>query len=155
MDKLKTAFTAIFSAIAGWLGILAIPVWILVFCNIIDYVTGLAASKYRGEKIKSYKSFRGIAKKVCMWLLIIVGALVDQLILYAGNTVGIALPFTYLMACIVAIWLICNEIISILENMIDIGIDIPPFLQPLVKNIKKQMEDKVTLEEGEKDENKQ
>ena len=115
-----------------------------MICNIIDYVTGLVASPYRGQRIDSYKGFRGIAKKICMWLLVIVGAMVDQLILYAGNTIGITLPFTYLIACVVAIWLICNEMISILENAADIGAPIPPFLMPLVKNIKKQVEDKAT-----------
>ena len=142
MNKIKTIFTAIFSALAGWLGILAIPVLILVICNVIDYITGLAAGPKRGEKISSYKSLRGITKKICMWLLIVVGALVDQLVLYAGSTVGITLPFTYLVACIVAIWLICNEIISTLENISDIGVKLPPFLLPVVKNIKQQVENK-------------
>lgn len=145
MNKIKSTATAVFSVIVSWLGILAIPVFIMVACNIIDYITGLVASKYRDESINSYKSFRGIAKKVCMWLLVIVGALVDQLILYAGKTVGITLPFTFLIACIVAIWIICNEIISILENIKDIGVKLPPFLQPLVKNIKKQVEDKARV----------
>lgn len=43
---------------------------------------------------------------------------------------------------VVAVWLIVNEIISILENMIDIGVEMPPFLLPLVKNIKNQVEEK-------------
>ena len=34
----------------------------------------------------------------------------------------------------------CNEIISILENIIDIGVSVPAFLMPLVKNIKSQTE---------------
>lgn len=147
MNKFKTIFATFFTVVTGWLGILAIPVWILAGCNIIDYLTGLIASPKRGEKINSYKSFKGIAKKICMWLLIIVGALVDQLILYAGDTVGITLPFTFLVACGVAIWLICNEIISILENMVDIGVSLPPFLQPLIINIKKQVEGKSTIKE--------
>lgn len=145
MNKIKTLFTAFFSALAGWLGILAIPVFVLVLCNIIDYCTGLAASKYRGQKIDSYKGLRGIAKKICMWLLIVIGAMVDWLIIYAGQTIGITLPVNFLIACIVAVWLIVNEIISILENMVDIGVSIPPFLMPLVKNIKKQVEDKTTI----------
>ncbi len=148
MNKVKTGFIAFFSALAGWLGILAVPVLILVLTNIIDYATGLVASKYRDESITSHKSLKGIAKKVCMWLLVVVGALVDQLLLYTGQTVGIALPFTFLIACVVAIWLICNEIISILENMVDIGVELPPFLAPLVKNIKKQVEDKATIKDG-------
>ena len=32
------------------------------------------------------------------------------------------------MASLVAIWLIANEIISILENIGDIGVNVPPFL---------------------------
>lgn len=141
-NKVKVWLTIFFTAIGGWLGILAIPVLILVICNLIDYATGLAASKYRNQKINSYKSFRGIVKKVCMWLLVAVGALIDWLIIYAGETVGITIPVAFLIACAVAIWLICNEFISILENMKDIGVPIPPFLQPLVNNVQKQVEDK-------------
>ena len=142
MNKVKAIFIAFFTALAGWLGILAIPVLILVLCNLIDYVTGLVASKYRDQKINSYKSFRGIVKKICMWLLVAVGALFDWLIIYAGETVGVAIPVAFLIACAVAIWLITNEFISILENMKDIGVPIPPFLQPLVNSVQKQVEDK-------------
>jgi toxin secretion/phage lysis holin len=147
MNKFKALFTMFFSALAGWLGILAIPVLVLVVCNVIDYFTGLVAAKYRNEPVSSYKGFRGIAKKVCMWLLIAVGAMIDWLIIYAGTYIGITIPVTFIIACIVAIWLICNEIISILENMVDIGVKIPPFLLPLVKNIKKQVEDKTAVKE--------
>ena len=99
----------------------------------------------REIKINSYKSFRGIAKKITMWLLVLVGALVDWLVLYAGETVGISLPVMFIFACAAAIWLICNELISILENIKDIGGPIPPFLEPLVKNVQKQVEDKATI----------
>ena len=152
MNKVKAIFIAFFTALAGWLGILAIPVLILVLCNLIDYVTGLVASKYRDQKINSYKSFRGIVKKICMWLLVAVGALLDWLIIYAGETVGVSIPVAFLIACVVAIWLITNEFISILENMKDIGVPIPPFLQPLVKNVQKQVEEKTKIKsEGDTD----
>jgi len=152
MDKIKASFIAFCSALAGWLGILAVPVGVLVVCNIIDYTTGLIAAPYRGKKIDSYRSFRGIAKKVCMWLLVAVGAMLDWLVLYAGDTIGINIPVNFLIACIVAVWLIANEIISILENMADIGVKIPPFLLPLVKNIKKQVEEKAGTKEDTKNE---
>lgn len=51
------------------------------------------------------------------------------------------------MACVVAIWLICNEIISILENINDIGVTLPPFLQPIVSNLKSQVEKKAAVED--------
>lgn len=149
MDKIKVACIAFFSTLAAWLGILAVPVGILILCNIIDYGTGLAASKYRNERVNSYKGFRGIAKKICMWLLVAVGAMIDWLIIYAGDAAGITIPVSFLIACIVAMWLIVNEIISMLENIMDIGVTIPPFLMPLVKNIKRQVEDKATAKDGE------
>lgn len=147
MNKDKTIFTVIFAIISSWLGVLAIPVITLVIFNVMDYVTGLVASKYRNQEVNSYQSIRGIAKKICMWILILVGGLLDWLLISTGQYVGITLPFTYAISIVVTVWLIANEIISILENMVDIGVSIPPFLMPLVKNIKKQVENKATVKE--------
>ena len=146
MERAKTIIVAIWSIIMSALGILAIPVMLLITCNIIDYATGLIASKFRNQEIDSYKGIKGIAKKICMWLLVGVGVIVDQLLSYSADVVGITLPFTFLVACIVAIWLNCNEIISILENINDIGVTLPPFLQPIVSNLKSQVEMKAELE---------
>lgn len=148
MEKAKVFVTAIVSALMSWLGILAVPVFLLVGCNVLDYLTGLCAAKYREERIDSYKGLRGIVKKVCMWLLIVVGAFVDILLNYAVEYIGLPISLPFIVATIVAVWLIVNEIISILENMMDIGVDMPPFLLPLVKNIKRQVEDKANVENG-------
>lgn len=145
MDRLKIIFVTMWSALLSVLGILAIPVLLLVSCNVIDYVTGIMAAKYREQNVDSYKGIRGIAKKVCMWLLVVVGAIVDQLLKYASATVGITIPFTFLVACVVAVWLICNELISILENISDIGINLPPFLDGIIKNLKHQVETKADV----------
>lgn len=155
VNKLKAIFVAIASGFMSLLGILAVPVLIMVGCNVIDYATGLIAAKYRNQELDSYKGFRGIAKKVCMWLLVVVGAIVDWLLQYASSTIGITLPFTFLIACIVAIWIICNELLSILENISDIGTPLPAFLKNVVKYIKKQTEGKANFDmdkEGEKNE---
>ena len=122
----------------------------MVSCNIIDYITGLAASPYRNQEIESYKGMRGITKKVGMWLLVIVGAIIDELLLYAGGILGIEVPM-FIVACMVAIWIVCNEIISILENLKDMGVNIPSFLEPLVKNIKSQTENKMGAENTEEE----
>jgi toxin secretion/phage lysis holin len=146
MDRIKAIVVVIWSIIISALGILAIPVLLLVSCNLIDYITGLMASRYRNQKMDSYKGIRGITKKICMWLLVGVGVIVDQLLSYSADVAGISLPFTFLVACIVAIWLICNEIISILENINDIGVTLPPFLQPIVSNLKSQVEQKASFD---------
>lgn len=147
-NVIKAIVTAATGFLSSILGILYVPVLLMVACNLIDYITGLVAAKYRTNGgISSYKSMKGITKKVMMWLLVVVGAIIDQVLAYASATLGFAMPFTFLVACIVAIWIICNEIISILENMLDIGVEIPGFLLPLVKNIKRQAEGATGIEE--------
>ncbi len=151
VNYIKGFFTMTFSLLTSLFGVLAIPILLMVGTNIIDYATGLIAAPKRSEDINSYKSMRGIWKKVCMWLLVAVGAIIDELILYASGTIGITLPGSFLVACVVACWIICNEILSILENLKDIGIAMPPFLEPLVKNIKSQTADKVTTDSKDKE----
>ena len=129
MDKIKGAFISVFSAIASLLGTLLVPVLLMVVCNVIDYITGLVAAPKRGKKINSEVGFAGIKKKICMWLLVVVGVIIDKLLLYTGETIGIALPFNFLIACVVCIWIVCNELLSILENISDIGVPMPTFLK--------------------------
>lgn len=143
LTKAKAVIITIFSIVFNALGILAVPVFILVGCNIIDYVTGLFAAKYREELVNSYKGMKGIIKKVCQWLLIVVGAMIDHLLQYAANNINLGITIPFIVATVVAVWLITNEMISILENMVDIGTPIPAFLLPLIKYIKKQTETKV------------
>lgn len=144
LNEVKVLIVAGFGALTSFLGVLAIPVYILVSANIIDYFTALFATEKRGQNISSSIGIKGIVKKVCMWLLIIVGVLLDKLLIY----LGISLPLTFPIACIVALWLCANEIISILENISDIlGDDMPSFLMPLVKNIRSQVEDKINSKE--------
>lgn len=140
MDNIKRIVTAVFSFLTSVLGVLFIPVALLVVCNIIDYITGLFATPNRGEKISSYKGIRGIIKKISMWLLVVVGAIIDELIKYSIVTIGMNFPFTFPIACVVAIWLICNELISILENLDDIGTPLPGFLEKLIYYIKDHAE---------------
>ena len=145
LNGIKAGATAIMAMISAALGNLYVPVLLMVLCNCIDYATGLMAVPSRDEKLSSYRSLKGIIKKVCMWLLVVVGVIIDELIKYAADVGAVELPFTFLVACIVAIWIICSELISILENMIDIGVDLPPFLMPIIKLIQKTAEDKASV----------
>lgn len=145
-NQVKAVFTMVFAFVSAIFGVLAIPVMLLVGCNVLDYITGLMASKYRAQDINSYKSIRGIFKKVSMWLLVMVGAIIDEMLLYTSTSIGWKSPVTFLIACVVALWLICNEIISILENIQDMGVKIPTFLQPLIKHIRSQVEEQVKID---------
>ena len=149
MDKIKAAIVAAWAAVMSFLGVLAVPVLLLVGCNLIDYITAFIACKCNGVEFESPKSLRGIAKKVLMWLLVVVGAIVDRLLIYAAEGVQIRPPFKFLVACVVAIWLVCNELISILENIKAAGVALPPFLEPIIKSTKKQIEEKTEIKEEE------
>ena len=152
MDKMeRIGVTALLSALFSWLGVIAVPFLLLVALQIIDYATGLCAAKYRNEHISSYKSFNGIAKKICMWLLVVVGGIVDWLIVYSSTYIGISLPLNGIVAIAVCVWLMCNEIISVLENMIDIGVRLPKFMLRITKHIQSKVEDvaDITADEDE------
>lgn len=153
MNKAKVAVVTVISTLMSWLGILAVPVFLMVGCNVIDYVTGLMAVPYRTETVSSYKGIREIIKKVCQWLLVLVGAWIDILLNYAIDCAGIDFTLPFVVATIVAVWLVVNEIISILENMLDIGVHMPPFLLPIVKYIRKQVEEKAKIADEKEDGN--
>ena len=145
MDKVtsvKATIVAFFTALTSALGVLAIPIYLMVGANIIDYLTGIYAAKYRGQEIESYKGIKGIMKKVMMWLLIVVGFIVDMLIMHGASIIDISLPFSFFVTILVTLWILSNELISILENLKDSGVTIPSFLQKLVENIKSQVENK-------------
>ena len=82
------------------------PVFLMVGCNVIDYITGLLAVPYRTETVSSYKGIRGIIKKVCQWLLVLVGAWIDILLNYAIDCAGIDFTLPFVVATIVAVWLV-------------------------------------------------
>lgn len=136
------------TALTAWLGNLAIPTYLLFACSILDYFTALRAAKFRGEKIDSKKGIRGIEKKVFIFILVIVGWLIDQLMIYCVQGFGYTFPLQQPVAIAVCLWLIVNELISILENIKDIvGDRAPKFLKPILERVKSKIEQETTLPE--------
>lgn len=144
MDKVKLFVGGIVGTFFSFFGILAIPLALLIPCNIIDYFTGMAAAKSRGEKISSNVGFKGILKKVSMYILIFVGFGMDVMINYAIKVLGIQFELPMLFAAIVTSWLVINELISITENCEEIGQYIP-ILSPVLKFVRKKIESKVEI----------
>lgn len=142
MEKVKIAVVGFFAVVTSWLGTLAIPVYILVACNVIDYVTGITAACVKKEQVSSYKGILGIAKKVFMYLLVLVGVFVDFMLQYMFKNLNIPISLPFVVGCIVACWLVLNEMLSILENLNEIGVPMPPFLMPLVERIRGTVEKK-------------
>lgn len=146
MKSLEYIVSAAIGAFFSFFGILAIPLALLIPCNLIDYFTGLKAAKIRGEKITSEVSINGIYKKITMYILIFVGFGIDCMISYVTATLHIEMQFPLLFAAIVASWLVINELISITENCETIGVTIP-ILGPVLRFVKKKIETVTDIEE--------
>ncbi|WP_085833229.1 phage holin family protein [Clostridium merdae] len=141
MDKLKAGMAAMFAVVSARLGILAVPVYLLILSSLTDYVTGIMASIYRKEAVSSYRSIRGIIKKILTWSLVGVGVAIDYLLMYAGSQVGMEeMPVRYAVASLVAVWLTVNELLSIMENIQATGVRLPPFLIQILQGIQKSVE---------------
>lgn len=149
MKNFEYTISAIFGAFFSFFGILAIPLLLLIPCNLIDYFTGLAASKIQGTKITSTKSFAGIVKKISMYVLIFVGFGIDCMIEYVTETFHMQMPFSFLFSAIVASWLVINELISITENCETIGQTVP-ILGPILHFIKQKIEIAADFENDDK-----
>lgn len=146
MENIKNLVTAAIAAFFSFFGLLAVPLLLLPLCNIIDWVTGIAASKIQEVKITSKTSYIGIVKKVSMYLLIIVGWVLDLLIDYIMVNMSITFVLPNIVACFVAVWLVLNELISITENIDVIGVSVP-FLSPIMHLIKDKVEDATEIKE--------
>ena len=53
MKKVEWFISSVVGAFFSFFGILAIPLALLVPCNLIDYFTGIAAAKVTGMKMTS------------------------------------------------------------------------------------------------------
>lgn len=145
MDKqttIQAVITAALAALTYYFSILAVPIIVLMTVMVIDYITGMVSAWHNAE-LSSKKGVFGIIKKLCYLALVCVGMGVDWLI-YSGMTqVGITMNYTVFLGILVAIWLIINELISILENLNRIGVPLPKFITVIVKKLKNTVETEV------------
>ena len=127
-------------ALISYFNIILIPILVLIAVMLIDYITGLT-SAYRNGELKSKTGLIGILKKVSYLVLVAVGGVVDYLICSGLATAGFDFGVTYCCGLIVCVWLIINELISILENLSELGTPIPKFLVNIVHRLKDSVDD--------------
>ena len=138
--SLQTIFAVALSALTNYLGIVVIPIIVLIISMAVDYATGMAAAWCNAE-LSSRKGAKGIVKKVSYLALVVAAMAIDWLIYCGLHQIGVNMEYSVFFAVLVAIWLIINELISILENLYRIGVPIPKFLTKIIEKIK------VTVEE--------
>ena len=137
-------------ALISYFNILLIPILVLIAVMLIDYITGLT-SAYRNGELKSKTGLIGILKKVSYLVLVAVGGVVDYLICSGLATAGFDFDVTYCCGLIVCVWLIINELISILENLSELGTPIPQFLVKIVHRLKDSVDSKTDYDTDKKE----
>ena len=129
---LKGIAAVSFSALSAYLGQVFLPVAILVCAMLADYISGMVKA-WMTSSLSSKVGITGIVKKLCYLLAVCAGAGADY-IFTASGAQGIS-GFECPVACMVAVWLIINELISILENLGGIGVPLPKFLVKLTERL--------------------
>ena len=134
-NGLKMIISAALAGLSAYFGQLLIPFAVLLGAVIADYISGLVKA-FMQEELSSKRGIKGIIKKLCYGGLVIVGMEADWLLSQGLETIGITIPFSGAIALIITIWLIINELISILENLYVIGVPQIPGLSALLKKLK-------------------
>jgi len=141
-DKgLQAIISAALAAFAVYMGALAVPIIVLMVMMIIDYLSGMSAAWVHGD-LSSRVGAKGIVKKVGYMALIVVAMGVDYLIYSGFAAANIEVGYNMWFGLLVAVWLIINEMISILENLSKLGVPIPDFLTKIIKRLKNSAERK-------------
>lgn len=134
---IQTAAAAAGGALAFFFGGLDNLLLALIIFAAVDYITGVFAA-ILAKKLSSSVGFKGIMKKVLMFLIVGIANVVDVRLIGAGSAFRTATIIFYLS----------NEGVSLLENAGRCGLPIPKKL----KDILTQLHDK--NDESEKEEKK-
>ena len=126
----------VFTAVGGWLG------WFLGGCDgllyaliafvTIDYITGVMCA-VADHSLSSEVGFKGIARKVLIFLLVGIGHILDTQVIGSGSVLRTAVIFFY----------ISNEGVSLVENAAHLGLPIPEKL----KDVLEQLHDRAEKED--------
>ena len=138
MRELWNMLQAVFTGIGGWLGYFLGGcdglLYALIAFTVIDYISGVMCGMVDG-KLSSSIGFKGICRKVIVFMLVGVATILDTRIFQTGSVLRTAVIFFYLS----------NEGISLLENASHLGLPIPT----VVKKALNQLHDKSENKENE------
>lgn len=124
-----------FTAVGGWLG------WFLGGCDgllyaliafvAIDYITGVMCA-INDHSLSSEVGFRGICRKVLIFLLVGIANILDVNVIGTGSVLRTAVIFFY----------ISNEGVSLIENAAHLGLPVPEKIKVVLEQLHDRAEDK-------------
>lgn len=136
MKEFWNATQLIISGIGGWLGYFLGGcdglLYALIAFVVIDYITGVMCA-ITDKKLSSSVGFKGICRKVLIFLLVGIANVLDLQIIGTGCVLRTAVIFFY----------ISNEGVSLLENASHLGLPVPT----KIKNVLEQLHNRAESEE--------
>ena len=128
MKEFWNLIQLVFTALGGWLGYFlggcdGFLYALLVFV-VLDYVTGIMCA-INDHKLSSEVGFRGICRKVIIFMLVGIGHILDVNVIGTGSVLRTAIIFFYLS----------NEGVSLLENAGHLGLPIPEKLKDVLEQL--------------------
>ena len=128
MKEFWTTIQVIFTGVGGWLGYFLGGcdglLYALVLFVVVDYITGVMCAA-ADHKLSSEVGFKGICRKVLIFLLVGIGHVLDTQIIGTGSVLRTAVIFFYLS----------NEGVSLLENAGHLGLPIPEKLKVVLEQL--------------------
>lgn len=97
----------------------------LISFVVLDYITGVIKA-IMSHTLTSAASFRGICRKIMLFIIVAVANIIDVQILGVGSSLKTAVIFLF----------IANEGISLLENAQSMGVPIPEKLLQVLAQLK-------------------
>ena len=141
MKEFWNTIQLIFAAVGGWLGYFLGGcdglLYALIAFVAIDYITGVMCA-ISDKTLSSEVGFRGICRKVLIFLLVGIGNIIDVQVLGSPGVLRTAVIFFYLS----------NEGVSLMENAAHLGLPVPD----AIKTVLEQLHDRAGSREDEQDE---
>lgn len=129
--KVAGTYNAIVGAMVGTLTYVFGEHWVLfplfLLFNIVDWITGWMKARLTHRE-NSKAGWKGVLKKLAYWIMIAVAFGASAVFVEVGKTLGIDLGITALLGFFVLASLVVNEIRSICENLVEMGVDVPRIL---------------------------
>ena len=145
--KVIDTYNAIVGAAVAVLSYIFGEHWILfalfLAFNVADWITGWMKARLI-HKENSKAGWKGVLKKLAYWIMIAVAFWASAVFVEIGKTLGVDLGITTLLGFFVLASLLVNEIRSICENLVEMGVDVPKIL---IKGL--EVADKAINKDGE------
>lgn len=128
MKEFWNTIQLIIAAIGGWLGYFLGGcdglLYTLIAFVVIDYLTGIMCA-ISDHTLSSEVGFRGICRKVLIFLLVGIANVLDIHVLGNGSVLRTAVIFFY----------ISNEGVSLLENAAHLGLPVPEKVKDVLEQL--------------------